>query len=131
MHYMIQIVAGVVVSFAVGMLWYSPMLFGKLWWQLQFPGKPFGENLGRKYSPYPFTVISVTIQSALMTFLVNTFKLELAKAAVFVSVFLLFHFATSVPHYAFPGSPLLLLVLNTTYDVSQSLAASAIIVLLK
>lgn len=130
MHYLVQIAAGVIVSFIVGMLWYSPMLFGKLWWQLEFPGKRFGD-MDQRYSPYPFTVVSVTIQSALITFMVNTFHLEITKAVLFVTVFLLFHFAASIPHYVFPGSPLLLMILNTAYDVSQSLAASVVIVLLK
>lgn len=130
MHYLIQIAAGFIVSFIVGMTWYSPMLFGKLWWQLQFPGKPFGK-LNMRYSPYPFTMISVIAHSSLITFMVNTFNLEIAKAMLFVSVFLLFHLAVSVPHYVFPGFPLLLLVMNTAYDVSQSLAATVVIVLLK
>ena len=131
MHYLVQIVAGFIVSFIVGMTWYSPVLFGRLWWQLQFPGTQFGENLDGRYSPYPFTMISVIIQSSLITFIVNTFHLEITKAALFMSVFLLFHFAVSVPHYVFPRSPLLLLVLNTAYDVFQSLAATIAIVLLK
>ena len=130
MHYLVQIAAGVIVSFIVGMIWYSPMLFGKLWWQLEFPGKQFGD-MDRRYSPYPFTLISVTMQSALITFMVNTFHLEVTKAVLFVSVFLLFHFAVSVPHYVFPGSPLLLMILNTAYDFSQSLAACVVIVMLK
>jgi len=130
MHYLVQIVAGFIVSFIVGMVWYSPMLFGKLWWQLQFPGKPFGV-LHTRYSPYPFTMISVIAQSSLITFMVNTFNLEITKAALFMSVFLLFHLAVSVPHYVFPGFPLLLLILNTAYDISQSLAATVAIVLLK
>ena len=129
-HYLVQIAAGVVVSFVVGMLWYSPILYGKLWWQLEFPSKQFGE-MDRRYSPYPFTVLSVTIQCALITFMVNTFHLEITNAVLFVSVFLLFHFTASVPHYVFPGSPLLLMILNTAYDVTQSLAASVVIVLLK
>ena len=128
---LIQIVAGFVASFIVGMAWYSPVLFGRLWWQLQFPGKQFGENLDGRYSPYPFTVISVIIQSTLISFLVNTFHLEITNASLLVSIFLLFHFAVSVPHYVFPRSPLLLLVLNTAYDVFQSLAATIVIVLLK
>ena len=131
MHYLIQIAAGFIVSFIVGMTWYSPVLFGRLWWQLQFPGKYFGENLDGRYSPYPFTMISVVIQSSLITFMVNTFHLEITMAALLIFVFLLFHFAVSVPHYVFPRSPLLLLVLNTAYDVFQSLAATIAIVLLK
>jgi len=130
MHYIVQIVAGFFASFFVGMLWYSPTLFGKLWWRLQFPGKPFGD-LKTNYSPYPFTMISVATHSCLMTYLVNTFRPEIMAAMLFVSVFLLFHTAVSVPHYVFPGHPILLLVLNTAYDVCQSLAATAVIVLLK
>lgn len=75
-------------------------------------------------------MISVTIQASLITFIVNTFHLELTKAVLFVAVFLLFHFAVSVPHYVFPGLPLLLLILNTAYDVFQALAATTVIVLL-
>lgn len=128
---LVQIAAGFIVSFVVGMTWYSPLLFGKLWWQLEFPGKKFGDNLNRKYSPFLFTIISVLIQSTLITFVVNTFHLEIVKASLFVSIFLLFHFAASVPHYVFPNFPLLLMVLNIAYDVCQSLAATAVIVLLK
>ena len=131
MHYLIQIAAGVIASFAVGMLWYSAMIFGRLWWTLVFPGKRFGEGLDRRYSPFPFLTICLIIQSALITFLVNTFNLEITKAVLLMSVFLLFHFVVSVPHYVFPNSPLLLVVLNTAYDVCLSLVASVVIVLLK
>ena len=131
MHYLIQIAAGFITSFIVGWVWYSPGLFGKLWWQLEFPSKRFGEGLEGKYSPYPFTTISVAMQSSLITFMVNTFHLEITKAVLFMSVFLLFHFATSVPHYVFPRSPLLLMVLNTGYDITQSLAVIAVVVLLR
>ena len=130
MHYAVQAVAGFFASFFVGMLWYSPTLFGRLWWKLQFPGKPFGD-LKIGYSPYPFTMIGVAIHSCLVTYFVNTFKLEMMGAMLLVSMFLLFHTAVSVPHYVFPGFPLLLLVLNTAYDVCHSLAATAVIVLLK
>ena len=131
MHHLIQIAAGFITSFIVGMVWYSSVLFGKLWWQLEFPGKQFGESLEGKYSPYPFTTISVAIQSSLITFMVNTFHLEITKGVLFMSVFLLFHFATSVPHHVFPRSPLLLMVLNTAYDVIQTLAVTVLVVLLK
>ena len=38
-----QVVAGAVASFLVGMIWFSPVTFGRIWWRYQFPGKRFGE----------------------------------------------------------------------------------------
>ena len=39
----LQVVAGAVASFLVGMIWFSPVTFGRIWWRYQFPGKRFGE----------------------------------------------------------------------------------------
>jgi len=41
---LVQVVAGAVASFLVGMFWYSPAMFGRVWWKYQFPGKHFGET---------------------------------------------------------------------------------------
>ena len=39
----VQVLGGAVASFLVGMFWFSPVTFGRIWWRYQFPAKRFGE----------------------------------------------------------------------------------------
>lgn len=41
-----QVVAATLASVCVGILWYTPLLFGRLWWSVQFPGRKFGDSVG-------------------------------------------------------------------------------------
>ena len=39
----LPIIVGTATSFMVGFFWYSSLLFGRVWWGLQFPEKKYGE----------------------------------------------------------------------------------------
>ena len=39
---LLQVLAGTVASFIVGMLWFSSFCVGKMWWSYTFPDKKYG-----------------------------------------------------------------------------------------
>ena len=43
---LLQVVAGTIASFLVGMIWFSSYGLGKIWWSYTFPNKKYGECSG-------------------------------------------------------------------------------------
>jgi polyferredoxin len=42
----LQVVAGTIASFLVGMIWFSSYGLGRVWWSYTFPNKKYGECTG-------------------------------------------------------------------------------------
>ena len=40
---LLQVMAGSVASFVIGMMWFSPSCLGRTWWSYSFPNKKYGE----------------------------------------------------------------------------------------
>ena len=43
---LLQVVAGTIASFLVGMMWFSSYGLGRIWWSYTFPNKKYGECTG-------------------------------------------------------------------------------------
>ena len=42
----LQVAAGTIASFMVGMMWFSSYGLGRVWWRYTFPNKKYGECTG-------------------------------------------------------------------------------------
>ena len=42
----LQVAAGTIASFMVGMIWFSSYGLGRVWWRYTFPNKKYGECTG-------------------------------------------------------------------------------------
>ena len=78
MNPIIILLQGSAASFAsmlIGFIWYSESLFARIWWRHTFPGVRFGDTSSFKSNqniPLYTTLVSVIIQSAILTFTINT-----------------------------------------------------------
>ena len=43
---LLQVAAGTIASFMVGMIWFSSYGLGRMWWSYTFPNKKYGECTG-------------------------------------------------------------------------------------
>ena len=46
MTVLLQVVAGTIASFLVGMIWFSSYGLGRIWWSYTYPNKKYGECTG-------------------------------------------------------------------------------------
>lgn len=70
----LQWVLSSIASMMVGVLWYSEMVFGKLWWRYQFPGTVFGDTSKMRKPSHciMLTMMATLLQNGVLVLFMNT-----------------------------------------------------------
>ena len=136
---LLQVLAGTFASMAVGFVWFSPGVFGRLWWKYQFPGKKFGETMSGM-SPIYTTFVAMMVQNSLLVVVINSvmeysrhvshpFPSLIFPAALggIVSAFVA---CASYPHYAYSMKPFALYCICAGFDTVQLYSCVFLIYLL-
>ena len=138
---LLQMIAGTIASFIVGMVWYSPFFFGHIWWRYEFPEKRFGDYENNTDFPIYCTIAALVLQSVVLTGTVHIL-LEIVDPSVLCDLPIMgFPLGCSVvigmvvacaslPHYVFTGKPFPLFLVCATHDLVQIAAAICVIYLL-
>ncbi len=111
---------------AVGGLWYSPRLFGRLWWHYQFPGRKFGEGGAATSCLFPIVVTAVVlaVQNTILGLLINALLGRVGPCAFYspplcAAALAVIMACASLPHYLFAGKPLPLYLICSGHDAAQ------------
>ena len=122
----LQIIAATLASVCVGVVWYTPLLFGRLWWSVQFPGRKFGDGVGSSSVQPLLSAASYLLQNSavvvLMSWMRETEKsllVPLLTAGVMVTV----NASANFPHYLYGRQPLTLYAIYCGHDAVQLVAA--------
>lgn len=129
--FVLQVIAATFVSVCVGVIWYTPMLFGRLWWSIQFPGRKFGDGVANSTTLPFLCAASYLLQNSAIVVLMNwmlqatiesTAPVPLLVAVVMVTV----NAAANFPHYLYGRQPIHLYAIYCGHDVVQLVAATTL-----
>lgn len=118
----------------IGYTWFSEAFFMRPWWMHTFPRHKFGDtSITSNDTGFYLTLMSSAIQSAILTFLINTIRplvpdlTGIMFPVVFSLVLAGIILCTSVPHYVYGRKSFTLLLICCSYDVIQVTASSFVI----
>ena len=125
---LLQVLVSSFACMAVGYVWFSPGVFGRLWWQYQFPGKKFGQDV-HGLSPICTTFVGMLIQNSLLVLIINSI-MEYSRHVSHPFPSLIYPVAlggilsaliacASYPHYAYGMKPFALYCICTAFDTIQ------------
>lgn len=127
-----SVLAAAVASFILGMLWYSPLLFGKIWMKLA--GISQQSMKGKGLTP-PVAMFLGFLANLVVAYVLAHF-LNLFGATTWQSGFELAFWAwlgfttvTQLGSFLWEGKPFSLFLLNTTYSLANLMLMSAVITL--
>ncbi|MFT4532332.1 MAG: sterol desaturase/sphingolipid hydroxylase (fatty acid hydroxylase superfamily) [Candidatus Saccharimonadales bacterium] len=125
----VAVLAAVAASFAVGMVWYSELAFGKTWMKLTGLKKKDVENKDKMMKGMMHTAISSLIKGAVLAALIMVVGIDgWAEGAVFGAVIGFGLVMTSAAmHDAFSHKPMLLTKINGLHDIVSFAAMAAVI----
>jgi hypothetical protein len=121
------VVMAAIAYFAVGGLWYSPILFTNTW--LDLIGKSFDEVKAHGAAPYKYAVLAAAVISyglARLMIATNT-RGAIRGAALGASVALVFATAAAAPGYLFEMRPVSLFAINAGYPIVGMTLCGAIL----
>ena len=109
------VVVAAVINMVVGALWYSPVLFGKVWSNLI--GKKMEDMRANAGPGYSITTLGALVQSFVLAVLVHNLGLTTAVKGAWLGllVWLAFTAATTASDTVFAGRPWKLWKINTGY----------------
>lgn len=126
------ILVSAVLYFALGAVWYG-VFFGKAW--MAMVGKTEEElRKGGMAAPYITAAVTALVCAALLAFVLRRTGNDATIGQAMGMSFLLwlgFAIGTGAKHYAFPGRPARLLLIDYGYDLVAFLAMSLIFALWK
>ena len=113
----VAILVAAFVYFALGALWYSPLLFVDPW--LRLIGKSFAEVKAHGAAPYPWAFLFALLTATGLAQVLRWQGSSGAGTGAFIGFALgaTLSFATMAPAYLFEGRPLLLLLINGGYPL--------------
>eukprot|EP00731_Ephydatia_muelleri_P016233 Em0009g657a len=130
--FVLQVIAATFASVCVGVLWYTPMLFGRYWWSIQFPGRKFGDGIGSNNTTLPFlSAASYLLQNSAIVVLMNWMLQAATQSTTLVPllvavVTLTVNASANFPHYLYGRQPLRLYAIYCGHDVVQLIAATMV-----
>ncbi len=123
----------VIVSMVLGMAWYSPLLFGKIWMKhigLHQKSKEEMEKMKKEAGPaYIGTVITSFVMAYVMSHFVDYLQATTAVAGALSGFWLWLGFVatTSLSGYLFEKKPLVLYFINNGFNLVNMVLAGAIL----
>jgi hypothetical protein len=128
LNYVAYVVA-VVASMAVGMIWYSPKVFGNTWMRLANVHMEEGkkEGMGKIMG---LTVLSTLITGYVLSQVLNAFAIGSFAEGMFVTILVWLGFSAAITfmHYLFDGRSLKLFLLYAAHELVSLLVMGAILV---
>ncbi|KNC53856.1 uncharacterized protein AMSG_09807 [Thecamonas trahens ATCC 50062] len=123
-----------VTAFMLGGLWYSPLLFGNMWFNLSFPGRKMEEVMadGHPILPYAVAMLTSILSAAALKVIlpasVQADPVEAAKAGAILGTYFAF-FSLSVT-YLFASRPKGLIFIDGLYHVVRLAILAAVLAVL-
>ena len=133
--FILQTVGASVMSMILGFVWFSEILFGKIWWNYMFPGVAFRNNEGINrgkanrfftVDPYLTSLLCCLCQSALLSIAINTMLSwvgsvgsDLSFPMLCSSVIAIISECATFPHYAHAKQPFMAYLICAGHSVSQ------------
>lgn len=128
----LAVLASVLAAQVLGMTWYSGVLFGKTWFKLAFPGKRMEDVDTSSKSPFVVCFIGTGIIALICNYLINILAVKsLIDMMIVAAVASSFHCALLSVHNAFQHVPVVLFLINGTYDFLVILTSCLISLLFK
>ena len=128
----IAMVGGVVSNMILGMIWYSPAVFGNVWMESigKKPTEADKKNVGKMYT---FTMVAALITSIVVGVMIKSLGIvEISGALMFAIVaWLGLSAATALPSYLFEGRSMKTFAIYSGYQLISLVLMSAIHVLVK
>ena len=133
---LLQVLVSSFACMAVGYVWFSPGVFGQLWWKYQFPGKKFGQCEG-SLSPIYTTFVAMLVQNSLLVVVIDSI-MEYSRQVSYPFPDLVYPVAlagilsalvacASYPHYAYSLKPFALFCICAGFDTVQLYSSAFVI----
>jgi len=131
---LLGIIIGTIFNMALGMLWYSKFLFGRVWVkETGISMENTGMQKGKMARSYGLTTMAAIITAYVLGFLICNLNIMNVIDAAFIGTMLWIgtSLATVVKNWAFENKSLNLGIINHGYDLVVYVVVSIIFVLLK
>ena len=129
----VAMLAVVIVSMALGAVWYSPLLFGKIWMKhmgLHEKNKEEMEKMKKEAGPaYAGTIITSFVMAYVMSHFVDYLQITTAMAGAITGFWLWIGFVAtaSLSGYLFEKKHLALYLINNGFNLVNMTLAGAIL----
>jgi len=127
----VAILVAAVVSFVIGMLWYSPLLFGKMWIRLSGIDKEKMEKNMKKGmgKVMLFAFIANLVMAYVLSYFINVLRYSMAVDGAILGfmIWLGFLATTLLGTVLWEGKPFGLYVINASYNLINLLIMGSII----
>ncbi len=129
-----NIVLAAVAQFAIGMLWYSPVLFGNLWMKLAKmgpdPKEPMRETQKKMMKALGTNFIMSLVTAYVLAHFIILFGITTVQSGMFLAfwTWIGFYATTALGDHMYSKNPTQLLLINTGYRLVSIVAMCAILI---
>lgn len=126
----VPLIVGAVVSFILGMLWYSPFLFGRIWAQAHgFSEQKMQEMHSSLYAAHILGFLTYIVTAYVIWYLFSLMNIDTIHTAIFVGFLLWLGFpaAQGFMSTQYSGKPMNVFLIDTGYHLVYILAICAAI----
>ncbi len=124
---LVPIVVSAIASMIVGMIWYSPMLFGKAWMKLSGMKKMAGKSgIGKAYA---ISFVTVLVMVYVLGYFISALGVNSAMAGAQIGFWAWLGFVATVManNVIFGGKPAKLYYIDAGYQLGSMLVVGAIL----